>query len=496
MNNIKEFENLKNPEWRLNNLYKIKTKQGKTIRFKPNFIQQKINNINENRYTILKNRQCGVSTNELLKAFDFAAWNKNATACIMAHEADSIKKLFDIVRFAHKNIPERIRPILDRGGGSKYEMRFPKENSKIYVDLESRGETIHWLHVSEAAFIQEKEKFDATCQSVPIGNHVSIETTPNGMNWFYDLWVDKDFPSKKLFFPWYIHDEYKIQTDVYFELSEEEERFCSKVKQNYNIDITHEQILFRRNKQAELKGLFLQEYPEDDIGCFLSSGNPFFDLNVVKNRLESIPQPIEKTETTKIFEHANSGLNYVCGADTAEGVGGDNSTASIRCIETQKQVATMLCNLKPSDFAKALIEFCRPYNHRGAMPLLAVERNNHGHAVLLTLENEGYNNLYYFTDERVGWLSNSISKPIMLNGMKDLLDSNPSSFNDKITLQECLTFVNEKGKLGAISGKHDDTIIADAISIQMMIRGKIPKLPDEKIDIKPIACSIDTEDNW
>ena len=420
----------------------------------------------------MKSRQFGVSTASILRGFDHAIFNENTTTCILAHEQDALNKLFEIVSFAYKHMDPKFKPEVGKGGGSKYELRFPEIDSKIYVDLSSRGDTIQYLHVSEAAFIDDPDSLRATMQTVPTDGIIVLETTPNGMNWFYDDWIDPGSVFKKLFYPWFFHDEYAISCDN-IAITPDEDRFILDTSRLHGIKITPEQIAFRRIKQAELKDLFLQEYPENDISCFLTSGNPFFDQERLKARLISLPIPVEENESLTIYERPNSDYHYGIGADTAEGVGGDLSAAGVWCKETMRQVASLRGNFKPSEFAHALFELGSRYrnNNDGTCALLGVERNNHGHAVLLELGSEhmNYPNLYQHTDDRAGWLTNSATKPIMLNAMRDVIDSNPNCISDKITIQECLTFVNNEGKLGAIVGKHDDTVIGNAIGIQMAI---------------------------
>jgi len=119
---IKEFLD---PRWRLNNLYTIVNKQGVQSKFAENNIQKIVNDSPAKRKIILKARQFGISTNELLKLYDYTIWNENVTTAILAHENDAIKKLFRIIKRAHDFSDDKIKPRLDRGQGSKYELFFP-----------------------------------------------------------------------------------------------------------------------------------------------------------------------------------------------------------------------------------------------------------------------------------------------------------------------------------------------------------------------------------
>ena len=472
MNDI--AEKLRNPLWRLQNLYKIVTKDSKIETFTPNSIQRKINENFQARKVILKARQFGVSTNEILKMFDYVLWNRNVTACILAHENDAIKKLFRIVRRAYKYLHPTLQTPIDRGGGSKYEMFFPEMNSLIYCDLESRGDTITWLHVSECAFMEE-ERLLSTLQAVPLHGKVTIETTPNGMgNHFYDMWIDEKSDYDKLFFPWFFHEEYKIDIDSkILNYSEEEFRFIEETKRRYNIDITPAQINYRRFKKEELKGLFVQEYPENDIDCFLASGKAVMNLSIIKNLLDKAKKPIIETEDFNIYDRVDAKKTYVIGADTAEGLGEDYSAASVICVNDLEEVAFLHGHFSPSEFAEKLFNLCKKFSAGGKFPLLAVERNNHGHAVLLKLsEILRYPNLYSYEDDRLGWKTDLVSRPIMMSSFIDAVHNETVRLNSLVTLRECLTLIDKNRKIQAESGKHDDAVMATAIAIQICIKKK------------------------
>jgi hypothetical protein len=460
---------MKSSHWRLNNLYKIVTKDSKLITFKENSIQAQINKVSAKRKIYLKARQFGVTTNEVLKLFDYVIFNRNVTACILAHEADAIKKIFRIVKRAYKYLHPMLKPEIDRGGGSKYEMFFPELNSLIYCDLESRGDTINRLHISEAAFMEE-ERFISTMQAVPIGGQVTLESTANGMeNFFYDMWMNEN-DYLKLFFPWYFHEEYQLPAEKNFQLTPEEKRMKQAVLEKYGQDIKHSQISYRRFKQKELRDKFLQEYPENDVTCFLTSGRSVSDQILIKDLLDRTAEPIEKTETLQIFKAASIKKNYIVGADPAQGLGDDYSVASVLCLEDMEEVAFLRGQFPPFQFARKLDELCKKFARGHKKPLLSVESNNHGHAVLLELiEHLKYPNLYYAKKDRPGWITDSITRPIMVDQCIEAIENEHVKINSKVTLKEMLTLVNKNGKVQAVSGKHDDAFIATAIAIQMAL---------------------------
>ena len=468
----KEFaDNIHDPIWRIQNLYPIVNKKKEKQLLKLNEVQTVLaDNYDEQYQSVLKPRQKGVSTYYLIKYLDACCFQENVTACILAHETDSIKKLFRIVRYAYQNMPKWLQPEIYRGGGSMYEMFFPNNNSRIYCDLESRSDTISHLHVSEVAFIKFIERLEATLDAVPVTTGViSYETTAFGLNHFYDWWKKEDWPFKRFFFPWYFDKEYSFPTDS-LEYSEEENALLDRALKNYNIEVTKEQIAWRRFKVGQKdKRHFLQEYPEDDKSCFLLSGEPVLDRVFLSNLLVDCPNVIAKNGLI-IFKEYDKTKEYVIGADTSEGIGRDYSVAKVICINSMEEVAVLRGQYSPSDFALLLIELGKTYQ-LGAReyPIIAVERNNHGHAVLLKLNDEQYPNLYKGKDSRLGWLNNSVSRPIAMDTLLESVVNNQLKIYHKETINELMTLVDNNGKIEAEKGKHDDCVISSAIALQLAI---------------------------
>jgi len=466
-------DRIKDWRWRCNNLYKIIDKQGNLITFREKWIHKQINDCKKKRKLILKYRQGGVTTGEVIKQLDYCAFNKNKTACIMADEQGNMERIFSKVRLAHKYMPKQFQPVLAKGGGSKYEMKFEDLNSRIYCDLEGRGDTIHWLHISEAAFAHPK-RIRSTLEAVPVNGIITFESTANGMgNDFYRRWIQPDHRTADLFFPWFLEDGYEMNADHVTTLTKEERGLIAEVKKKYGVNLTKEQIAFRRAKILDQQELYLQEYPEDDMTCFLSSGSAPFNLSTIKDMMDDSREPIEDLGIIKIFKEHDRHKHYVVGVDTAEGGGGDYSVATVMEIESMEEVAQLRSNkLKPRTFAHKVSELCHMFSSGGKeVPLLGVERNNHGHSVLLELEEHiDYDNLYYFKEGKVGWNTDSISRPIMINTFVDGVENGSATLNSRDTIGECLTLVNNSGKIEAEEGEHDDCIVSVAIAIQMCIK--------------------------
>jgi len=472
---------LRDWRWRINNLYTIVNKDGRRVRFIENGIQKQINDCKKRRKMVLKYRQAGVTTNEIKKQLDFVAFGMNKNACIMADKDENMEKIFSKARDLYNNMHPKFKPRLDRGGGSKYELRFPDINGRIYCALQGRGDTIHWLHISEAAFAQP-DRIKATLEAVPINTGVvTWETTANGMgNHYYRRWITPSSNTAKLFFPWFMDPANRIDGRNIKQLTQEEFEFKCRVFKKYNgMVIDNDQIAFRRAKQEDQQELFLQEYPEDDISCFLATGGAVLDLQLIKRLIDNSPEPIADDGQMKIFKEYDSSRLYACGADTAEGVGKDYSVGTMFDVQTREEVAQIRSNKwKPREFAIQLNALCNMYQKSGRIPpLLGVERNNHGHAVLLELEEHiGYPNLYKYKstangdpEDVAGWKTDLVTRPLMLDAFVDGVDNSTIRLNSRDTLGECLTLIDNNGKIEAEDGENDDCIISCAIGIQMCI---------------------------
>lgn len=468
------MKNFKDPNWRIENLYKIVDKNQNLIKFRRTPIQKIVSLSNSNRKMILKARQFGFTTDGVLTAFDHCIWNQNTTCCIIAHKQDVLEKIFKIVKVAYKYMPPTYQPRLDKGGGSMYEYRFPEMNSTIYTALEVRGGTVNRLHISERAFIPP-DRIRSTIEAVPLGGIITQESTANGLNDFYDQWNDQNSSYEKFFFPWFFHHEYKLPVIGKMELTDEERELIVNVKHRYNLDLSKEQIAFRRFKIKEQNGIqnFRQEYPEDDQTCFTSSGNNPFDTFELKKLLEKCPTEWTMNGEIKILKKFDTKKTYVIGADVAEGVRSDYSVAIVFCVEDKEDVAIFRSNtIKPTDFAEMLAKIGRLYGTAKIIP----ERNNHGHAVIGHLQNVcHYTNLWEDRDDLPGHRTTAVSRPLLIDTFIDAVEENHFKINSKEIINECLTLVDNNGKIEADGGKHDDTVIAASLGIKLVLE-YLPKI--------------------
>jgi hypothetical protein len=452
------------------------------------------------RDVILKARQLGFTS--VIEGCFFAdtVLRPNTTSVIIAHELDSAEKIFAAVRGFWERLPEQEQ---GRIGQPRYvtrrEMYWPGLNSRFWVGTagataSGRGHTINNLHCSEFAYWPRPEKVLAgLTEAVPGGGRIVIESTANGLGgYFHDLWLQAkqgENPYRPHFYPWFWDPSHRISGPPLGELTEEERR----LRQAHGLDDS--QLRWRRAKIRELRDRFAQEYPEDDVTCFLASGRCVFDivsLTAIQQRIASEPPPVEVASLTGkngavsvapahllAWRSPLPKRKYLIGADIGGGGAyGDASAAVALDYETGEQVAALHGRVPPERFAHLLDALGRHYNHAE----LAVERNNHGHSALNTLLHTcGYSNLYrhadynhpHDRDGQLGWPTDARTKPLMVDGLAAAIVEGAITLHCSGLTDECFSYVvTENGSTEAQPGKHDDRVVAAAIAWQVRQRPK------------------------
>ncbi|MHB2008098.1 MAG: terminase, partial [Acidobacteriaceae bacterium] len=148
--------------------------------------------------------------------------------------------------------------------------------------------------------------------------------------------------------------------------------------------------------------------------------------------------------------------------------------ASIQVVEQRSglQCAELRGHIAPPELAKRCAELAKEYNQA----LLAVERNNHGMAVLAYLDTIERYPAIYEQRGQAGWLTTAVSRPAMIAQLGVALATWPEIFSSSRLLAECRTFVRQSnGRTGAAAGMHDDCVMAMALALQ--VRAEMAERP-------------------
>lgn len=478
---IKPENKLTDKMWRMNNLYYILTKKKKLAPIELNSAQKDYLERKSRRNYILKARQLGFSTYGLIDLLDETIWHKNTISAIVAHEKQKVVKLFEIVKRAYDNLPNdpRLKPRVSID--NRNELYFPDTNSKIYVTVDTRGETVHNLHVSELAFIRHADiKLAATLESVPIDGMITYETTANGMaNYAFEEWNDKESEYKKFFYNWLWDPEYRLPTDRTMEDLAQEYRMLAieyglkeDIISRYELD--EEQLAFYLSKVKRHRKLVLQEYPFDDLEAFIASGLGVFSVSDLSKH--SPLSPIERRwSDCLIWEKPLVGFRYVLGVDSSEGLGKDNACIQVLNASTGFQAAEFASpNVKPDQLASYAIAIAKYYNNA----LIVPEINSSGTSLVDHLKTKYYN-IYKRevfdkrskeTRDVLGWRTTGTSKPLLVNALEEAVREEYIAVNSEDTLKEMRTFVRteEQGHqgFGAEGMNKDDRVIALGLAYQ------------------------------
>jgi len=496
------------------------------------------------RFIVLKARQMGLSTLFEGLIFHDTANNPFRNSLIIAHEEPASVNLFNMSKLYYENLPDVIRPMKKYSNGKVLSFENPtidekeKENnpglrSKITIATAGSGEvgrsaTINNLHASEVAFFPDaKQTMLGLLQSVPdeLNTLVVLESTANGVgDWFHEMWQkavkgENDFIP--IFLPWFIDPLYTRP----FRSDEEKEQFIDEINlvtydangnelhtYEYELmnkfNLTYEQLNWRRftiaNKCQGDESLFMQEYPATPEEAFISSGRPKFSINALKKYQTITKPPIRRgylrtDENGKIIfiDDPNGYISiwkepepetfYCIGADVAEGlIKGDYSCACVGDSDFDV-VAMWHGHIDPDMFGMELIKLGKYYNYA----YIGVENNNHGLTTLSIMKREEYWNLFFtktydrISDtitQKLGWSTNAKTKPLMIDKLAEFIREMYIGIYSDLIISEAFTYIIEdNGKTNAQTGCHDDTIMACAIMLQLLLEGKgefyVPEIP-------------------
>jgi len=526
MNNIDN--RLTNKWWRLNNLYKIKNKQGELVTFQPNIMQLRhlAERSDHSRNLITKSRQFGFTTLYCIDYLDEALWTPGINCAILGHEREALDRIFDIIKLAYTELPKELKAITKTDTKRAYNfvsdfMGRPL-NSQIYVALKVRSGTVHNLHITESAFIKDRQELNAgSKQAVPKEGRISEETTGNGFNDYYDFYTTQSalpnpgpYDYKTYFYAWYENPEYSLPGELPEITQSDIIRYGKEKEIQLKYSLTDGQMLWRRWKINELstkgkeKGtglsgiqLFMQEYPSSIKEAFQSGLGSVFDP-LIMEYYEAVRPPYfheleatarigydQKSDTEKryidlklieakklidkgvsIWELPKMGREYVIGVDPSDGDGSDFGPIDVWDKVEISQVAQEYLKLRPDLLAEHAAELGMFYNEA----FIGVENNQLSTILFLSKIYENYYSYVQIEEKtekrtrKLGWNTNTKTRDVMIDDFIILFEERNLIIRSAITLSEMTTFIKkDSGKREHADGKHDDTLFAGFIAIQM-----------------------------
>lgn len=477
---------------------------------------------NHNRGLLLKARQFGFTTLYCIDYLDESLWVPGTTSAILGHDKSALEEIFQIIKRAFVNLPDTVKPITNTDTKKMYRFTHRFDglplDSSIYVSLKLRSGTVQNLHVTESAYIKDRQELAAgSKQAVPKEGRITEETTANGYNDFYDSFTyydNKPVPEamdyKTYFYPWHENPEYTLPGEMPEFTPDDRVLYGDEPKEKEKFKLSAGQILWRRWKIREMRTksaeedtvglsplqLFKQEYPASKAEAFQSGLGNVFDLTMLDDvsgrpsitlsearaqnpelspeAAEAFNKLIEKG--AKIWYMPKPGKEYVVGVDPSDGTpGGDAGAVSIwernqDASEKIKKCAEFSSVLRPDDLGDVAIEMAEFFNHA----FMGVE-NNMLTCILHVSKN--YDNYYSVVtiDEKtqrrtkkIGWTTSGKTRDPMIDDYKALFETAELDIPSSLTLSQMRTFIKkENGKREHANGKNDDMLFADMIALQM-----------------------------
>ena len=227
-------------------------------------------------------------------------------------------------------------------------------------------------------------------------------------------------------------------------------------------------------------------------------GTTVFDARTISKRLQEISKPLkvgyflydydglkitnirwvnDRNGYIKIYKMPNSPemTKYCIGGDTA-GDGSDFYTGHVLDCKTGEQVAVLKQQFDADQYVKQM--YCLGMYYKYA--LIGVEANFDSFPIM-ELQRLGYTNQYVrerpdtytgSVEKRFGFKTTLITRPTILSNLIEIVREHAKLINDKDTLEELLTIIrNEKGRIEAPEGGHDDQMMGIAIAHE--VRGQV-----------------------
>lgn len=497
---------LSSPKLFTEHLLHIVDKRGQLVPFKLNELQDDLlQHIEMEKYLILlKSRQIGGS----VLCTSFALWTSitksNSTCLLMSYSLDSAQGIFEKLKQLYFTIPEAIRPKLTNN--SKKELRFENGSRIITATCGTkdvaRGLSLSFCHLSEVGFMGDTlpQQLLAIEQALVPNGKIVLESTANGYNHFSDIWQSaKD--GKNMYYPYFAnwYENKAMFADDYINAVEIwKARNDGKVLTVAELDAeeldlhgkgaTIEQLMWRRlkiaNAGSEGKNSFYQEYPSTDSQAFVATGNSVFPSDKIEERLRYLPTHLNRSQLKELnstlkqylngslflWEKPKPDMKYYLGVDSAEGIGQDFSVINV-WSEELIQVGEFRNNkIAPHIFSEILYQLGLYYNYGQ----LIIEKASSGHTILSKLRFDyKYRNMFMYKEydargrakKKVGYVTNSTTKPMMINNFREKFEENQIVINSKTLLEEMKVFKIDGNKMGAISGRHDDCIMSASMAL-------------------------------
>ena len=467
---------------------------------------------------VLKGRQQGFTTVVTAYQLSCSLLNRNFQGFTLADTSDNSESIFqNKAKYPYSQLPECLKP--SEKFNNRKQLLFEKLNSSWAVDTATkdvgRSRTVNFFHGSECAFWKDGiARIQAALGEALTRNCIKIyESTANGFNDYQTMWDSGVHIN--CFYEWWRTKEYRLTVP---EAAREDFRKAIDTGRDWiwqrlkwlrsEKGLDEEQLYWYWNKYDKYldKDLIKQEYPCTAREAFLLSGKTVFDTEVILARLARLEKPLktgyfrydydglritnirwvnDRNGDIRIYQLPNTPAvtKYCIGGDTA-GDGSDFYTGHVLDARTGVQVAHLRQRVDPDQYTRQM--YCLGVYYKYA--LIGIEANFDSYPIM-ELQRLGYPNQYVRTvqdsytgkkEKRFGFKTTQLTRPTAISRLVEIVREHCDTIRDKDTLEELLTITrNEKGRIEAPQGAHDDEMMGLAIAHQVREQVVFPAEPIE-----------------
>ena len=426
---------------------KILDKEKNLVPFRWNRAQRHFYQNRSGHDLVLKARQLGFTTQVQGELFQRAV-TRTTNSLTLTHLGDATTKLRMMAdRFYTNCYFNDYKP--RRSSSNATMSSYPDFDSVAAIatagSLETgRGDTYSDIHGSEVAFWPDAQNIISGAMQG--GNpRVILESTPNGaQGYFYDRCMEALHGEgiwKLHFYAWWWDAGYKINLEPNEVIVPTEEEALLMAQNNFVL--SPQQLKWRRYKIRELKEFFKQEYPEDPITCFLTSGFGYFgDLSGV---FTAPPDP-----------QYNPRHHYAAGIDFGQTT--DFTAMPVLDFTTKEQVDLLHIQRLPWAEQRRRIKTVFKKWH---LDMALAEKNSIGDPNIEALRAMGLHiNIFETTNE---------TKASIMSSWNEALHSGWKLLNIPVQVHEHTVFVATQlasgiWRLAADGEAHDDIVMGDALA--------------------------------
>jgi Terminase RNaseH-like domain len=430
--------------YRFCNSLRIDTKESGAIILGKSFMKSQRRLINEigsglengvHEFVTLKARQLGISTASLAIDLYWAGKYRGVSGALITHDEPSREQFRTTLQMYYQSLPMSLkRKILQHNRnqivfqhGTRFQYKVAGTKTKASGTL-GRSAALSFLHATEVAYWGNEADINSLVATLARNNPTRFyhwETTANGFNHFYHMWMGaKDSVTRKtIFIGWWANNFYRaeVDSDIYKsywgvngKMTPDERTMVKEVKDLYGVSICAEQLAwyrwYYREECNDDEMMMWQEMPHTEYAAFVSTGSHFFQARTIGDAYRAAigndkPQCFKfnfglefqdteisvvdsKIATLKIWERSVPGAEYVMGADPAYGSSATADRYAIvvwRCYSNKLVQVAEFCQTQMStaNFAWAMVYLAAYYE-----PCTwNLEINGPGQAVLTEINN-------------------------------------------------------------------------------------------------------------